>query len=89
VKQPLLSAAGDGREHSKRRLDNPPSSLKSPESSTPADAIDALARAVLTASQRRRDLKRRGRASPARVEALAAVSESGAALLLEALEERQ
>jgi hypothetical protein len=90
VKRTLLSAAGDGWEHSERRLEKPPSSLKSPESSTlvEPDAIVPLALAVLIAAQKRRELKRRGRASPARVEALAAVSESGAALLLEALEGR-
>jgi hypothetical protein len=34
VKQTLLSAAGDGREHSGRRLEKPSSSLKSPEPQT-------------------------------------------------------
>jgi hypothetical protein len=37
VKQTLLSAAGDGREHSERRLEKAPSSLKSPNPSTPAE----------------------------------------------------
>jgi hypothetical protein len=47
VKQTLLSAAGDGREHSERRLEKPPSSLKSPRSQTPAaEALAARCAAV-------------------------------------------
>jgi hypothetical protein len=53
------------------------------------DTIQAIARVVIHTSQRRRDLKRRGRASPARIKSLAGVAESGAALILKALEARR